>query len=110
MINTITEIASILKTGKENAISGRKLCEMLGLTMRELTLRVEKERRAGAPICASTSGAPGYYMAANEAEIQDYCRRLEHRMEELKKTRAACLLAVEWFKSSPEQREGGVIG
>lgn len=106
MTVNITEIASVLKTGKDNAISGRVLCDMLGLTPRELTLKVERERKAGAPICANTSGTPGYYIAADKEEMRDFCGRLKHRINELEKTREACARAVEWLSAAQDQSGG----
>ncbi len=84
-------ITEILQHGEENAQSGRELCNLLGgLTLRELCKAIEKERREGAPICASSGGRPGYFLADNVQEMQDYCGRLKHRERELAKTRRAC--------------------
>ena len=84
-------IKELLLEGKENAQSGRDLANIAGLTLRELTAQIERERRAGAPICAHSGKNPGYYLAASADELQEYCNALEHRAGELNKTRAACL-------------------
>lgn len=85
-------INEILLTGAENATSGTDICSMLHISKRELTATVERERRDGHPICASTDAKnPGYYLAANKDEMQRYCNSLFHRAGEIHKTRRACL-------------------
>lgn len=88
-------IYEILQPGAENALSGREICKLLHITARDLTQTVERERRAGAPICASTGRRPGYYLAADRREMDRYCRSLFHRAGEIHKTRRACLKAME---------------
>lgn len=89
-------IAEYLERGAENAKSGRELCNILGISPRELSKAVEVERRQGQPICASSNGErPGYYLAANKQEMHIYCRSLWHRAGEIHKTRRACLQAME---------------
>lgn len=83
-------VFEILRTGSENATDGGDLCRLLGLRRRDLSRIVEAERRAGVPICANTTGAPGYYLAASREEMEAYCRSLEGRAEELLKTLRAC--------------------
>ena len=46
-------IADYLLTGKENARTGSDLAKLCGCDPREITAQIEKERRAGKPICAS---------------------------------------------------------
>ena len=87
-------VHELLLTGEENAIPGREICGLLGITLRELTAAVEKERRAGKPICAASGRHPGYFLPANRAEMERYCGRLLHRAGELHKTRRACLAAM----------------
>lgn len=75
--------------GKENAIAGRKLVEIMQLNgIRELTRLVERERQAGAPICA-TSGRTicGYYLSATPRELEKYIHSLDHRLKAVGKTR-----------------------
>lgn len=84
-------IKELLEKGEEKAKTGKELCYYLGITARELTQYIEKERRAGAPICANTGRNPGYYLAANKEEMQKYCRSLYHRAGEIHKTRKSCL-------------------
>lgn len=94
-------IHEVLLAGKENAQSGRDLANLLGVTLRELCAAIERERRAGFPICAHSGRNPGYYLAADRDEMRLYCRQLEHRAGELKKTRSACM---ETLDGLPEGR------
>lgn len=87
-------ICEILAEGAENAKTGKEICDLLGITMRDLTIAVNKERAAGAPICASTSNKPGYFLAANQYEMMAFCRSLEHRAGEIHKTRKACIKTI----------------
>ena len=87
-------IFEYLSEGAENARTGRELCEILNITPRELTQAIERERRAGRPICAATGKKPGYFLAANQEEMQRYCRSLWRRAGEIHKTRRACLDAM----------------
>ena len=84
-------VYEILSTGAENAQTARTLCGLLGLTPRELTIAIERERREGRPICSSTGRPAGYYIAANRQEMAAFCRSLRHRAGEIHKTREACI-------------------
>ena len=72
-------IKELLKTGRDNAITGKELAQLLGLDGRTITALVEKERLSGVPICAACDGRQGYYLAENMIELQDYIGRLSHR-------------------------------
>lgn len=90
------KVSDLLAVGKENARSSDDLCSLLGISKRELTQAVNRERRAGAPICASSdSKHHGYYLAENKEEMQRFCRSLFHRAGEIHKTRRACLASME---------------
>lgn len=88
-------ISEILQPGAENALTGREICKMLHITTRDLTHAIERERRAGAPICASTGHRPGYFLAADRREMERYCSSLFRRAGEIHKTRRACLKTIE---------------
>ena len=92
-------VYEVLATGAGNARTGKEICSLLNITVRELTQQVEKERRAGKPICAATGALPGYFLAADQKEMEQYCASLLHRENELKKTRAACKKTI---KTLPE--------
>ena len=77
----------ILPSGKENAVPGWKLVEILGLKdLRDLTQLVERERRDGSPICASTGAEKGYYLADGPEELEDYLRSLNQRVKNINRT------------------------
>lgn len=83
------KVSKLLMTGKANAITGGKLVEILELKdIRELTQLIERERRAGLPICASTDQTwPGYYLAADTAELEAYINSLNRRLHNVGQTR-----------------------
>ena len=92
-------IADALETGAENARTGRELAEVLGCKIRAVTAQIERERRAGAPICAvSTGDRQGYFLAETAEELQDYCNRLEGREAELAETRQALLKVLKEYQ------------
>ena len=77
----------ILPSGKENAIPGWRLVEILGLKdLRDLTQLVERERRDGSPICASTGAEKGYYLADGPEELEDYLKSLNRRVKNINRT------------------------
>lgn len=82
-------LEQILPHGKPNALPGRELVKLLDLKdLRELTQLVERERADGAPICASTdSAAPGYYLADDPAELEQYIHSLDRRLHNMGQTR-----------------------
>lgn len=85
-------IFEMLDTGEQNARTARELARILNTDRRQISSLVERERRAGKPICAtSDSKTPGYYIPATREDMERYCRRLQHRAGEIFKTRAACL-------------------
>lgn len=83
-------IQKFLGHGKSNAISGRKLLELFGgKDLRTVSKAVECARRAGIPVCATTSpDGPGYYIAANADELSNYIHSLDHRLKEIRVTRS----------------------
>lgn len=88
-------ISDYLNRGADNTQTSRYLCNILNLTVRELTAIVQKERKEGKPICARMGENPGYFLAENKQEMQAYCRSLEHRERELHKTRLACQKTID---------------
>ena len=99
-------ISAYLLTGKGNARTGRELARLLGCTPRDISLLVERERRAGTPILASCSSeTPGYYLAETAGEIKNYCRNLSNRAEEIDKTRSALLETAEKMAREAAQKQ-----
>lgn len=81
-------VSELLQEGRENAVQGHKLVKLLELKeLRDLTQLIEAERRAGFPICASTDqNNPGYYLAADAAELESYMSSLDRRVGNIRQT------------------------
>ena len=87
-------IHELLCIGRDNPTTGKDLAASLNCGIRDITQQIERERREGRPICATTGDNPGYFLAANEEELLQYCNRLKSRAIELFKTRQALLLEL----------------
>ncbi len=70
-------IASLLPSGSERAVSLRRLSEMAGLSERETRRAIQRERLAGVPICSDN--LTGYYLAADDAEREQFVKSMRHR-------------------------------
>lgn len=88
-------IFEVLSTGSENAITGNELCKILDISRRELSTLLERERRAGRPICASYGRNPGYFIAETQEEMRRFCQSLMHTEQEIRKTRRACIDVID---------------
>lgn len=99
-------IHELLSEGEANALTGKELCKLLGITHRDLTLAVQRERQEGQPICASTNGKPGYYLAADRGEMTRYCSSLYKRAGEIHKTRRTLLKTLETLPGQEVQEHG----
>lgn len=94
-------ITELLGEGAANARTGKDLAAILGCDLRDITLAVERERREGQPICARTTGkTPGYYLASNAEELEQYCNRIKGRAIELFKTRQALLRVLKEYAAN----------
>ena len=82
-------IHELLGTGRENARTARELADIMNCGIRDISRLAERERREGHPICAATGERPGYYLAADNEELEAYCSDLKNRAIELFKTRDA---------------------
>lgn len=88
----MSKIAEMLDTGKENATTGKELANIFNISMCRLRKEIEQERRSGQPICANYDlQNAGYYLAGDAEELQEYCRKLEHRANEMLETARALL-------------------
>ncbi len=89
---SVCQVAAHLPVGASNAISGKGLAAMLGYkSLRLLSRQIQRERLAGAPICAAVSGdSRGYYLASSQDELSAYLRALDRRLREVRRTRDAC--------------------
>ena len=81
------KIAAFLNHGQENAIPRRELEKLTGIDGRTVRLMIERERRAGIPICADN--ATGYYLPSTADEKATCVRSLRHRAGEIMKTARA---------------------
>lgn len=92
-------VYELLSTGAENARTAKELCQALGIDEKDwriVTRTIERERREGKPICASSSSdSPGYYKPANWEELTRYINRLRKRAGEIFKTRRALQKVLE---------------
>jgi len=92
-------VYELLYEGAENARTAKELCCQLGIDEKDwriVSKAVERERREGKPICASSSSDfPGYYKPANREELERYINRLHRRAGEIFKTRRALQKALE---------------
>ena len=92
-------VYELLSTGAENARTAKELCFQLGIDEKDwriVTRTIERERREGKPICASSSSdSPGYYKPANREELTRYINRLHKRAGEIFKTRRALQKVLE---------------
>ena len=83
-------IFEILPTGAENAVSGSKLAESLGLELRDVTREIERERQRGVAICAAVAGNDrGYFIAKDAGELALYLRSLNRRIKNVQRTMRA---------------------
>jgi len=95
MTRADVDITAYILTGRENARTGKELARNAGINPRDVTILIERARRAGTPIVASCDAEqPGYYIAETAAEVESYCSSLHRRAGEIYKTRRALLEAA----------------
>lgn len=84
------QVSKYLGVGKENAITGEVLSQLLGRSARDVSQQVERERKVGIPVCASCNALhPGYYLPSGPEELAGYLASLDRRLLEMRKTRLA---------------------
>lgn len=79
--------SEFLSHGRENAVPLRHLKKLLEVDGRTVRLMIERERRAGIPICADN--ATGYYLPSTADEKAACVRSMRHRAGEIMKTARA---------------------
>lgn len=86
------KVSDWLPSGAENAVSAKTLAAVLGVgNVRAVSRLVERERRNGIPVCATTGGeGRGYFLAASPGELKRYLDSLNRRIGEVCRTRNAC--------------------
>ena len=88
-------VYEVLGRGADQAVTAARLSDLLGMSRRDITRAIQRERLAGKRICASSSPIrPGYYRTDDTGEIIRFCKRLECREGEIRKTRRALLQAA----------------
>ena len=80
-------IADLLGVGRENAIPRRDLERLTGLDGRSVRLLIERERRAGIPICSDNQN--GYYLPCCKSEKDAFVASMRHRAREIERVAAA---------------------
>lgn len=82
------QIKEFLLAGAENAIPRRHLRQLTGLSDRDLRRRIQEERLAGTPILSSND-AGGYFLPADESELEHFVRSMRSRAREIENVAAA---------------------
>ena len=81
------KVSDFLSHGRENAVPLRHLKKLLEVDGRTVRLMIERERRAGTPICADN--ATGYFLPSTADEKAACVRSMRHRAGEIMKTARA---------------------
>lgn len=100
-------VSDLLLEGKDNATKGAELVKVMELSdLRDLTQLIERERKDGVPICASTDmNSPGYYLAGNPEELEAYINSLYRRLRNVGMTRKH--LGDTLLRMTGQQKMGG---
>lgn len=80
MVKTTDKIIDLLQSGEANAKTARDLATITGLTLREVTLQIAKERQDGAVILSS---GKGYFRPGNTEEVLRFCRTMDSRAKNI---------------------------
>lgn len=80
MDKTTFKIANLLQSGEANAKTARDLATITGLTLREVTLQIARERQDGAVILSS---GKGYFLPGNIEEVLHFCRTMDSRAKNI---------------------------
>lgn len=91
-----TEITGLIHNGEENAVTARDLAAITGLSVREITAQIARERQAGAVILSS---GKGYFLPSSEDEILHFVRTMNSRARNI-------YLATQSAKKLLEQTPG----
>ncbi len=78
-------VEEVLNRGSNKAISKKHLMNFFNLTERELLAQIMRERLDGAPILAKKNDGGGYYLPANDKEINGYLNLLKRGIDTQKK-------------------------
>lgn len=83
----MVNLVDFIPKGKINAVNGRHLSEIIGVSNRNLREMIEIARNDGAVIASSSTGEhKGYYIPENETEKEDFFRQYESYIKKMRKT------------------------
>lgn len=74
-------VAEILNRGKDRAIRKENLMVLFNMTERELLAEIMKERLDGIPILAKKTDGGGFYLPADNEEIDGYLKVLKRGID-----------------------------
>lgn len=76
-----TDVRSLLKYGRENAVTGKELAKTLGYPNdRVIRLAIRELIKDSVPVAASTVNPSGYFITENEEEATKYLKVLRSRL------------------------------
>lgn len=80
-------VKSLLPEDKRFAVTAKQLAEMMKTDHRSVTREIERLRKSGVPICATSDASqPGYYLTNDPAELERYLQRLRRRIKNVSQT------------------------
>lgn len=82
-------LQALLPKSRENAMTAAELAALTGEEPRRITIRIQRMRLRGVPICASSGVNSGYWVSSDPKEISDYCGSLDGRLHNIRMTRTA---------------------
>lgn len=92
-------VAEWLEHGEQNGKTMRRLQEFLNGSSREIRLAIQRERLGGTPIL---SGQSGYFLPANDDEVERFCKSMSSRSREIQKTVRAVARGAGLGKCAPQ--------
>ena len=79
-------LLDILSVGRAGALTAKELAKILGYKdTRDITEEIHRLRVEGNFICASCCKPFGYYIAADERDIEGFYLNMEGRIKQMKK-------------------------
>lgn len=83
-------VLTTLMCGESNALTAQEIADILALKdTRTVTRRIERARRSGLPVCATSSS--GYYLAMDVGEFSRYVKSLTNRLNNIAETQRHCV-------------------
>lgn len=82
----MVNLVDIIPQGKENAVSGAYLSDLLGVSNRLFREQIEKLRNDGTLIASSSTGKKGYYIPVSEYEKEEFLKQYESYIKKMRTT------------------------